>query len=200
MPGWSRFYDIVVKALFFGREGKFRRTILDEAQLAPGESVLDVGCGTGTLALAAKERAGASSTVHGIDATPGMIGIARRKAAKTSVNVEFQVGLIEEIPFPDETFSLVLSSLMLHHLPVELQKTGLEEIGRVLKADGRFVAVDFAGGSHSLVGHLFPFLSHGHDNGNAGGLVGLLKSGPFGNVAALPTSYKQFTFARASKS
>lgn len=200
MQGWSRFYDLLVKVLFFGREGKFRRTILDEAHLAQGESVLDVGCGTGTLALAAKERVGPSGTVHGIDATPGMIEVAQRKAGKTDVDIDFQVGLIEEIPFPDATFDLVFSTMMLHHLPEELQRTGLREIERVLKPGGRFVAADFATGSHSLLGHIFPFLSHGHADDSTGGLVELLKSGSFDNVAALPTSYKQFAFARASKS
>ncbi len=200
MQGWSRFYDILVKVVSFGREAKFRRTILDQAQLASGESVLDVGCGTGTLALAAKERAGPSGVVQGIDATPGMIDVARRKAGKAGVEIEFQVGLIEELPFPDGTFDLVLSSLMLHHLPEELQRKGLEEIGRVLKPGGRFVAVDFAGGSNSLLGHLFSFLGHGHGNDSVGGLAELLESGPFDDVTALPTSYKQFAFARASKS
>ncbi len=200
MQGWSRFYDLLLKVLSFGKEGKFRMTILDQAQLAPGESVLDVGCGTGTLALAAKERAGPSGVVQGIDATPGMIDVARRKAGKAGVDIEFQVGLIEEIPFPDGTFDLVLSSLMLHHLPEELQRKGLEEIGRVIKPGGRFVAVDVAGGSNSLLGHLFSFLGHGHGKDSPGRLVELLKSGPFDDVTALPTSYKQFAFARASKS
>ncbi len=200
MQGWSRFYDLLVKVLFFGRERRFRTTILDEAQIAQGESVLDVGCGTGTLALAAKERVGPSGTVHGIDATPGMIEVAQRKAGKTDFDIEFQVGLIEEIPFPDATFDLVLSTMMFHHLPEELQSAGLREIERVLKPGGRFVVVDFATNSHSLLGHIFPFLSHGHTDDSAGGLAELLKSGPFDDAAALPTSYKQFTFARATKS
>ncbi len=199
MQGLSRFYDILVKALFLGREGRFRRAILDQAQPAPSETILDVGCGTGTLTLAAKERTGPSSVVHGIDATPGMIEIAQRKAGKAGVDVEFQVGLIEEIPFSEGTFDLVLSSLMLHHLPEKLQQQGLEEISRVLRPGGRLIAVDFAAGSHSIVGHLFPFLSHKNDDANTGGLVELLKSGPFGGATVLPTSYKQFTFARASK-
>ncbi len=199
MQGLSRFYDILVKVVSIGKEANFRRTILDQAQLAYCESVLDVGCGTGTLALAAKERAGPSGVVQGIDATPGMIDVARRKAGKAGVDIEFQVGLIEEIPFPDGTFDLVLSSLMFHHLPADLQQTGLNEIGRVLKPGGRLVVVDFAGGSHSLLGHLFSFLGHGRGKDSPDRLVELLKSGPFDQVAALPTSYKQFAFARASK-
>ncbi len=199
MPGWPRFYDIVAKVLFFGREGKFRRTILEQAQLAPGETVLDVGCGTCTLAIAAKERAGPSSVVHGIDATPGMIEVAERKARKAGADVRFQVGLIEKIPFPDGTFDLVLSSLMLHHLPEELQKKGLEEIRRVLKPGGRFLGVDFAGGSHSALGHVLPFLHHKPDTVHAEQLAELLKAGHFDDVVALPTPYRLFAFTRASR-
>jgi demethylmenaquinone methyltransferase/2-methoxy-6-polyprenyl-1,4-benzoquinol methylase/phosphoethanolamine N-methyltransferase len=128
---------------------------LELAGLAPGDKVLDVGCGTGTLTIAAKARAGASGEVHGIDAAPEMIEVARRKAAAQDVDVDFQVGLIEDIPFPDDAFDLVLSSFMLHHLPADLKRAGFVEIHRVLKPDGRFLAVDLEMPTH----HLFASLS-----------------------------------------
>jgi demethylmenaquinone methyltransferase/2-methoxy-6-polyprenyl-1,4-benzoquinol methylase/phosphoethanolamine N-methyltransferase len=101
--------------------------------------------------MAAKVRAGADGDVHGIDAAPEMILEAERKAAERQLDVGFQVGLIEDIPLPDGRFDVVLSSLMLHHLPKDLKRRGIAEISRVLKPGGRFVAVDI---DPALMGNL----------------------------------------------
>ena len=129
---WARWYDLGTWLISFGRAPAIRRRTVELAAIREGEDVLDVGCGTGTLTLAAKRQAGAGE-VGGIDASPEMIGVARRKAAKRGVDVDFRVALIEQLPFPDGTFDLVLSSLMLHHLPDELKREGFAEICRVLK-------------------------------------------------------------------
>src|SRR3990172_10022238 len=105
--GWARYYDAASWLLSFGQIGRIRRQILEAADVKPHEKVLDVGCGTGTLALAVKERLGAGGEVHGIDAAPQMIGVARKKAAKQGADVDFRVALIEDIPFEDGRFDLV---------------------------------------------------------------------------------------------
>jgi demethylmenaquinone methyltransferase/2-methoxy-6-polyprenyl-1,4-benzoquinol methylase/phosphoethanolamine N-methyltransferase len=144
-------YDVANRFLFLGRERKFRRWTVDLAAIAPGHSVLDVGCGTGNLTMAVKARAGTKAEVHGIDGSPEMVREAGRKSAEKQLDIRYQVGLIEDLPFPDGRFDVVVSSLMLHHLPRDLKRRGIAEISRVLKPGGRFAAVDF---DPPLVGNL----------------------------------------------
>jgi ubiquinone/menaquinone biosynthesis C-methylase UbiE len=145
MQGWGKTYDGIVRLLFFGQEKKIRQNVLDLAEIRPGESILEVGCGTGTITLGAKARAGTNSQVVGIDVAPDMLVTARQKAEKAGLDVAFQPGRIEEIPFPDAQFDLVLSSLMLHHIHGDSAKLrGIQEIFRVLKPGGRVLIVDVA--------------------------------------------------------
>jgi ubiquinone/menaquinone biosynthesis C-methylase UbiE len=113
----AAWYDLTVWLMTLGRERVYRERFVDLAHLAPGESVLDVGCGTGTLAIVSKRRVGPAGTVHGIDASPEMTARAREKAKKAGVEVFFKQGVVEALPFPDAHFDAVVSTLMLHHLP-----------------------------------------------------------------------------------
>ncbi len=139
---WARAYDALVWVLTLGNEQRFRQRLAELARLEAGQSVLDVGCGTGALAIAAKGFVGAGGEVAGVDPSPEMVARARRKAGKAGIDARFEVGTIEALPFPDATFDTVLSSLMLHHLTGDGLTQGLGEIARVLKAGGRFLAVD----------------------------------------------------------
>src|SRR5919199_1993847 len=143
----ARWYDLFGTVISFGRDKAIREKLVELAAPAPGETVLDVGCGTGTLALALKSRVG-TGEVHGIDASPEMIDVAREKAAKAGSVIDFQVALIEALPFPAATFDLVTSSLMLHHLPDGLKRTGLAEIRRVLQPPGPVMASEFSARHH----------------------------------------------------
>ena len=124
-----------------GRELRQRAAIL--ARLQPGDQVLDVGCGTGTLALDVQCRVGSAGRVVGIDPGQEQIARARAKAARHHLPIAFQIGVIEQLAFPDQTFDVVLSTLMMHHLPASLKAQGLAEIARVLKPGGRLVIADF---------------------------------------------------------
>jgi len=127
--------------LFRGQGRVLRQRSITMAQSQPGEQVLDVGCGTGTLAVA--RRVGSTGNVAGIDPSAEQIAHARAKAARRHVPVDFQIGVIEQIPFPDQTFDVVFSTLMMHHLPAPIKRQGLAEIARVLKPGGRLVIADF---------------------------------------------------------
>src|SRR5262245_39034218 len=145
LHGTARFYDLMAWVFMLGRERVFREKVIDLARLKPGESVLDVGCGTGTLAIAAKRRVGSTGMVYGLDASPEMIVRAERKAKKERVEVVFKIGVVEALPFPDAHFDVVLSTLMLHHLPRKAREQCAREMRRVLKPSGRVLAVDFGG-------------------------------------------------------
>src|SRR4030065_1172723 len=105
-----------------GRGPGIRRMTIELADIKKGERVLDVGCVTGTLAIAARWETGPTGEVHGIDPSAEMIEVARQKAAKAGVDAQFQTAVMEKLPFPDGHFHLVLSSLMLHHLPAAVKR------------------------------------------------------------------------------
>ncbi|MGH2614784.1 MAG: class I SAM-dependent methyltransferase [Thermomicrobiales bacterium] len=136
-------YDRHVALLTLGRGRALRDRTIELARIAPGERVLDVGCGTGEITMRAKTRTGPAGSVAGIDPSPEMIAEARRKASQGGLAIDYRVAAVEEMPFPDETFDVVLSSLMMHHLPADLKPRALAEIRRVLKPGGRLVVVDF---------------------------------------------------------
>lgn len=143
--GWR--YDlfewVVDPLLFRGQLRALWRRTIELARLQPGEQALDVGCGTGTLVLAVARRIGTSGRVVGIDPSAQQIARARAKAARVDAPIAFQIAVIEQLPFPDQTFDAVFSTLMMHHLPAPLKQQGLAEIARVLKPGGRLVIADF---------------------------------------------------------
>ena len=143
--GWR--YDLLGRFcdtfLFRGQWLELRHKTVNLAHIQPGEHVLDVGCGTGTLAIEVSLRVGSAGRVAGVDPGTQQIAHARSKAARRNLPIDFQIGVIERLPFPDQTFDVVLSTLMMHHLPDSLKRQGLSEIARVLKPGGRLVIADF---------------------------------------------------------
>jgi ubiquinone/menaquinone biosynthesis C-methylase UbiE len=159
-----------VWALLLGRERTFREKTLDLARLAEGEAVLDVGCGTGTLAIAAKNRVGKLGKAMGVAA--------------------------ESLPFPDATFDVVLSTVMLHHLPENARAMCIGEIGRVLKPGGRFLAIDFGGSAeqrNSVVGRL-----HAHLNFELRQVIPLVNQAGLAHVESGPMGFHDMEFIRAA--
>lgn len=137
-------YDKYMNKITLGREGALRTMTVNLAQIKQGDCVLEVGCATGTLTLAAKLHAGPSGTVFGIDVIPGMIEASRNKAAQAKLDVKFQLGNIEAIPFPNVHFDVVICSFMIFHMSEKVRNKGIEEIYRVLKPQGKLLVLDLA--------------------------------------------------------
>lgn len=124
------------------REATFKRRLLEQARLQPGHRVLDLGCGTGTLAVMAK-RAQPGADVVGLDADPEILDRARGKAEAAGLSIQFDQGLSNELPYPEASFDRVLSSLFFHHLkPADKHGTN-EQIARVLKPGGELHVADW---------------------------------------------------------
>lgn len=180
--GWAEHYDLFVQLLALGRAKALRQLTIDQAQIQSGEAVLDVGCGTGDLTLLAKQRVGAAGRVCGIDAGPEMIEVARRKAAKRHTEIDFRVEPIEALTFPDQSFDVVLSSLMMHHLPDDLKPRALAEIRRVLKPGGRVLIADFKRPTDRLGRGLLGLTMHGHMRQGTQDLPALLEEAGFTSI------------------
>ena len=139
-PALTRFYDPVVR--WTTREETFKRLLVEQANPRPGQLILDLGCGTGTLAIQVKDRQ-PGAIVHGLDADPEMLERARAKASGAEAEVSFQEGFSTSLPYPSESFDLVLSTLFFHHLDPETKRQTVREISRVLRSGGELHVADW---------------------------------------------------------
>lgn len=142
------FYDPVLRWMF--QENAMKSQLVAEAAIRPGERALDLGCGTGTLAVLLK-KAQPQAIVVGLDVDTQILAIARRKATATGVEIVWDHGMAYNLPYSDSSFDVVLTSLMLHHLTHEDKIRALEEIYRILRPGGRFHAADFGKPQNSLM-------------------------------------------------
>jgi ubiquinone/menaquinone biosynthesis C-methylase UbiE len=197
---WAPYYDLAVNITALGQARRLRRMTVDGALIKPGDNVLDVGCGTGEVTLLAKTRASKNGQVFGIDPAQEMIAVARNKAARKGLEIDFRVGVIESLPFTDTSIDVVTSSLMMHHLPDDLKVRGLAEIYRVLKPDGRLLIADFMRPTGSFLNHLFIAFTRHH--GLKSGIEDLqkpLKDAGFSQVTKLEEQILIIGFVRALK-
>jgi ubiquinone/menaquinone biosynthesis C-methylase UbiE len=136
----TRLYDPLVRLTT--REERFKELLIDQAAIEPGHRVLDLGCGTGTLALRVKRRQPRAEVV-GLDADPEMLDQARAKAEQAGVEIELTQGLSTELPYKDRSFDRVLSTLFFHHLDPEPKRVTARETARVLRRTGELHVADW---------------------------------------------------------
>lgn len=133
-------YDPVIRWTM--REDTFRERLVRQAAVQPGHRVLDLGCGTGSLAIRLAEAAPGAEVV-GIDPDPEVLRRARDKAARAGVEVRFEEGDATWLPYRDGTFDRVVSSLVFHHLGPEAKRRAAAEIVRVLCPGGELHVADW---------------------------------------------------------
>ncbi len=142
------FFDLFTKLL--GIEGLHRR-LIDQAAITAGQRVLEIGSGTGNLTILAKDMMPAAHIV-GIDPDPKAVSLARRKALRRHLALQFDEGFSEQLPYPDTSFDRLLSAFMLHHVKPGGKPRTLREAFRVLKPGGSLHLADFEGAGHPAPG------------------------------------------------
>lgn len=136
----TRLYDPLVR--WTSREGVFKRELIAGARLERARAMLDLGCGTGTLAVLASQAA-PELEVTGIDGDPEVLDRARRKAEDRGLSIELERGLATRLPYEADSFDRVLSSLLFHHLNPSEKRAAAREIVRVLEPGGEAHIADW---------------------------------------------------------
>jgi len=141
------------------REVTFKRRLIEQAKIKSGFRVLDLGCGTGTLTILVKQMH-PDAEVIGIDGDPRILAIARAKAEQQKEIVTFDEGLASQLPYRDNSFDIVLSSLVIHHLTTEDKQRAFCEAFRILRPGGEMLVVDFGAPHNSLAGAISLLMRH----------------------------------------
>ncbi|HEX6292406.1 MAG TPA: methyltransferase domain-containing protein [Herpetosiphonaceae bacterium] len=119
----------------------YRQRMLDLTPTAPGQRILDVGCGIGTVAMQLAEAVGSSGQVVGVDKNEVFIREAQRRAVERSLPVAFQVGDAARLELPDQSFDVVRTERTLMYL--DQPERALDEMMRVLRPGGQIVIFEF---------------------------------------------------------
>jgi ubiquinone/menaquinone biosynthesis C-methylase UbiE len=183
-------YDSYMKKVTLGRERVLREETVNLAQMKAGDCVLEIGCGTGTLTLAAKRKAGPSGKAFGIDIIPGMIEASQRKAAEANEEITFRSGSIDDIPFSENQFDVVMCSFMIFHMSETTRRKGIAEIHRVLKPQGRLLVLDMALPAQPLPRAIAKMLFGGMLEHELQELRPLMEASGFSNIEIAPANFR----------
>jgi ubiquinone/menaquinone biosynthesis methyltransferase len=146
-------YDRVTSLLSYGQDKKWKKQLVELAEIQPHHEILDLACGTGDITFMLAERV-TSGKVVGVDITPGMLEIANQKKHRAGVkNVQFKLGDIMCLPFPEACFDRITVGYGLRNVP-DLPGL-LGEIFRMLKTGGRLLSLDFGKPSNPLFRALY---------------------------------------------
>ncbi|MFQ5641366.1 MAG: class I SAM-dependent methyltransferase [bacterium] len=141
-------YDLVLRWTM--REERFKRALIDQANITSGHRVLDLGCGTATLTLLI-EQLHPQAEVVGLDGDDKVLTIARNKIGKAGSDIALKKGLAHRMDFADHSFNRVLSSLVFHHLTPEHKRRAAAEIYRILKPGGELHVADWGKAQNALM-------------------------------------------------
>lgn len=136
---FAHIYDIAVNLVGVGES--LHAKILETKKLKGTETILDIGAGTGTLAILLKETY-PTLNITAADPDENILAVARRKALKQRCDITFVQSGAEKLPFKNSSFDFVFTTLTFHHIPLEIKHLALKEIHRVLKPQGQLILVD----------------------------------------------------------
>ncbi len=188
-------YDSLMKRMTFGRERELREKTINLAGVKPGDSILEVGCGTGTLTLAARRRTGPSGKVYGIDVIPLMIELSQRKAEQAGEEITFQLASIADIPFPSNPFDVVICRFMIFHMSEKVRQKGMAEIYRVLKPNGRLLVLDTATPTRPLLKTFVKMFTGGELPPDLHQLPPLMELSGFSKIEIAPVNFRLLGFS-----
>jgi ubiquinone/menaquinone biosynthesis C-methylase UbiE len=133
-------YDALVERLM--SFASMRRGLLAQMGDLSKKKILDVGSGTGTTSIIIKQ-AYPTAEVIGLDGDPQILELARSKAQSLGLEIQFDQGMSFDLPYPSESFDVVLTSMMLHHLTRDDKQKTAQEMYRVLRPGGQLLGADF---------------------------------------------------------
>ena len=136
----TKLYDPILQLTM--PERKFKIALIDQMNIKPRDSILDFGCGSLTLSLIAK-RQHPLSELFGVDVDSKILKIASEKLRRSGASIDIRRYDGDILPYGDQAFDRVMSSLVFHHLTLEQKLKALLEIKRVLKPDGELHIADF---------------------------------------------------------
>lgn len=151
----TRYYDAVLAMGL--RENTFKSALIAQAAIRDGDRVLDLACGTATLTILAKQ-GHPGATVTGVDGDPKILDLAKKKAAQTNVDLRFDEGLSFSLPYENQSFDCVLSSLFFHHLTTADKERTAKELFRVLKPEGELHVADWGRPQNIMMRAMFTFV------------------------------------------
>jgi ubiquinone/menaquinone biosynthesis C-methylase UbiE len=192
-------YDLMTRLLGMNR---VYDALIAQAELADGQRVLEIGCGTGNVTVRAK-KAHPGAELTGSDPDPRTLARARRKA-RGLTGIRFDRAYAQELPYRDGEFDRVLSSMMLHHLEDDTKPAAAAEVYRVLRPGGTLNVVDIGGHMAARDGLLARRLMHSsHGAGNLGeSIPKLLRTAGFDVAEVCSRRHRlvgRLTFYRATR-
>lgn len=198
-------YDVVVRATT--RERRCKRALIEQAGILPGQRVLDLATGTGTLAIWIKQRQPAAE-VTGVDIDPEILARAERKARLGQAEIDLRRARSDTLPFPAQYFDRVVSSLFFHHLTWQEKVRTARELFRVTRPGGELHVADWGRPANPLMRGLFLAIQclDGFETTRdnvAGGLISLFEQAGFRDVAEcrrFATVFGTLSLYRATRS
>ncbi len=206
---FAHVYDPFVKALFFflnggfGGERRWRELIIEWIHPQPGEKIIDICCGTGTLTIMLAKGLAGTGEVVGIELFPAQLRIAQKK--KRPNGLFFIEGDAQDIPFSDCYFNKSIICGALHELPQEVRGNVLSEAYRVTRAGGRIVVIEHNKPDRKWKASLFDFMERfnpeypTYKNMLGCGLINEIEKAGFGIVKTKTTSWEFFQIILAER-